>query len=68
MTGQQLKALRTYLGLTQQAFAESIGTNRYKISHWEAGRNEISSAYLQIIEAKYSEQLPEVLLVKDKEK
>jgi DNA-binding transcriptional regulator YiaG len=60
MTKEILKALRTYLGLTQQQFAESIGTNKYKISHWEAGRNQISPAYQSLIEAKYPEELDSI--------
>ena len=33
----RVKALRTYLGLTQQAFADELGVRQQTVSEWEKG-------------------------------
>jgi DNA-binding transcriptional regulator YiaG len=60
MTGTKLKALRTYLGLSQRQFSESIGTGHDVICRWEAGKHKISLAYQKVIEAKYRKELKRI--------
>jgi DNA-binding transcriptional regulator YiaG len=33
----RVKSLRTYLGLTQQAFADELGVRQQTVSEWEKG-------------------------------
>ena len=35
--GSRVRALRTYLGMTQQELAEELGTRQQTISEWETG-------------------------------
>ena len=46
---KQLKKLRKALGLTQQEFADKIGTGRNNIAKYETGVNEPSNAVISLI-------------------
>jgi DNA-binding transcriptional regulator YiaG len=60
MTPEKLKALRTYLGLTQTAFAEKIGTVKNRISEWERGKKNIGKAYQHIIKTTFKKELKQI--------
>jgi DNA-binding XRE family transcriptional regulator len=36
--GRRVRALRTYLGVTQEELAEELGTRQQTISEWETGK------------------------------
>lgn len=42
MTSNQLRALRSKLGLTQAGLAERLGVTRDAVASWETGRSPIS--------------------------
>lgn len=46
---ERIKQLRTYLGLTQQEFAEKLGMKRNSIANYETGRNEPIDAVVALI-------------------
>jgi DNA-binding transcriptional regulator YiaG len=49
---EKIKALRDYLGLTQQQLAEELGVRQQTISEWEVGVYEprrSTSKYLNLI-------------------
>ena len=50
--GERIKNLRKALGLTQQEFADRIGTTRNNIAGYETGRREPSAAAINLIIAK----------------
>jgi len=39
MNGDEIKALRKSLGMTQKEFAESLGTHQVVVSRWETKRH-----------------------------
>lgn len=45
----RLKELRTYLNLTQQEFADRLGTSRNNIAGYEIGRRSPSDAVISLI-------------------
>ena len=49
MQPEELKALRTHLGLTQEKLAEKIGTRKTQICQWERGKHRISKAYVILL-------------------
>ena len=54
---EKIKALRKKLELTQQQFAEFLGTSQVLISYWETGRGNpapISQKFLSLIAEKIS--------------
>ena len=58
---KRIQALRRYLGLTQRALAEKLGTRQQTISEWETGMYEprgASSTLLSMIaeQAKFEYQ------------
>ena len=48
MIGEDLRALRKRLGLTQAEFAEKIGRKRNQVNAYEAGREKIPAS-IQIL-------------------
>jgi putative transcriptional regulator len=38
MSGKEVRALRTRLGLSQTELAKKLGMNRSIVAHWETGR------------------------------
>ena len=50
--GERIKNLRKALALTQQEFADRIGTTRNNIAGYETGRREPSAAAINLIIAK----------------
>lgn len=46
---ERIKQLRSYLGLTQQEFADRIGIKRNSIANYEIGRNEPIDAVASLI-------------------
>lgn len=46
---ERIKQLRSYLGLTQQEFADRIGIKRNSIANYEIGRNEPIDAVVSLI-------------------
>jgi DNA-binding transcriptional regulator YiaG len=51
-TPEKIKALREYMGLTQRALAEELGTRQQTISEWETGMyrpRRSTSKYLALI-------------------
>ena len=45
----RLKELRTHLNLTQQEFADKLGTSRNNIAGYEIGRRSPSDAVVSLI-------------------
>jgi DNA-binding transcriptional regulator YiaG len=45
MTPNQIKALRTALGLTQQQLADTIAATQVTIARWETGVSHPTGAY-----------------------
>jgi DNA-binding transcriptional regulator YiaG len=50
MTAQQIKALRTRLGLTQGQMAERLGVARPTYQQWEYGRRKPRRPTLKLLE------------------
>jgi transcriptional regulator with XRE-family HTH domain len=46
VTGQNIQALRTKLGLTQEALAQYLNTSREQVAYYEAGSRTVSSSHL----------------------
>ena len=42
MTGQEVRAARRRLGLTQAAFAKRVGVERVTLARWEVGLNPVN--------------------------
>ena len=49
MTGEEIKALRLRLGLTQTELGEAIGVFWNTVSRWEAGKMEPSTLALRAL-------------------
>jgi putative transcriptional regulator len=49
MTGEEIKALRLRLGLTQAELGEAIGVFWNTVSRWEAGKMEPSTLALRAL-------------------
>jgi len=45
----RIQALRQYLGLTQQAMADQLGTRQQTISEWETGMYQPRGASLKLL-------------------
>lgn len=63
-SGDEIRAVRTHLGLSQERFAEAFGLNLVSLRKWEQGRAEpeqTTCLLLRMIEADHSgvEQLME---------
>lgn len=56
MTGQQLRQLRHYEGLTMQQFAEKIGTSRTTICAIETNEREMSDS----VRSKIARAFPKI--------
>lgn len=52
--GEQIKALRKALHLTQQEFADRLQLGRSNISMYEIGRNEVGEATIKLICREFS--------------
>lgn len=50
MTKEQIKELRTKLGMTQKEFADKVGTTIQTISNWENGVFEPLPVYQKKLE------------------
>jgi DNA-binding transcriptional regulator YiaG len=46
MTGEEIKALRMSLGLTQSELAEKIGTTKHRVSDWENNKHKAGKPYV----------------------
>lgn len=46
ITGQNIKMLRTKVGLTQDALAQYLGTSREQVAYYENGSRSVSSKHL----------------------
>lgn len=46
ITGQNIQAIRTSVGLTQEALAKYLNTSREQIAYYEAGSRSVSSTHL----------------------
>jgi transcriptional regulator with XRE-family HTH domain len=52
MDGEQVKALRETLGMTQQEMADYLGLrHRSQVTHLENGRTRVAGAKLRLLEA-----------------
>lgn len=47
MTGEELKALRLQLHLSQESFAFLLGARPNQISRWESGKVKMGKLYLE---------------------
>ena len=54
MDGEQLKAKRLELGLTQNQIADELGISSSRISEWENGMFAISNSYRRLLEMYFS--------------
>ena len=50
MAKEEIKAIRSSLGLSQAEFAESLGVNQTAVSHWENGLRRPSGAAAILIQ------------------
>jgi len=51
MTGAELLAARTALGLTQGSLATALGAGRRSVQHWEAGERAIPETVARVMRA-----------------
>lgn len=49
MTKEQIKQIRTSLGLSQAGLAEKLGCRKATVTDWETGKVSISKAYEQLL-------------------
>jgi DNA-binding transcriptional regulator YiaG len=49
MTPNQIRAIRSRLGLTQQELADMIAASQVTVARWETGVNEPKGAYLKAL-------------------
>jgi DNA-binding transcriptional regulator YiaG len=49
MTGQELKALRHQMGLTQKELAEKIGVPWNTVARWEVGMRKIAEPIARLV-------------------
>ena len=52
--GERIKELRSFLGLTQQQFADSLGIKRNTIAKYETGRGDPIDAVVSLICKTYN--------------
>ena len=45
MTGEEVKMIRHMIGVTQEKFAQMLGTTTTTVSRWESGRVKPSRLY-----------------------
>lgn len=50
MTKEEIKRVRQELGMSQQAFAQALGTAKARVSDWERGRHKITKPFVLLIE------------------
>ena len=50
MTGDELKQLRTRLGLTQDELGQRLGVARVTVARWELGLRQISEPMARLIQ------------------
>lgn len=48
MTLARIKAIRTALGVSQEAFARMLGVGVVTINRWEAGRTPVLPLYVEV--------------------
>jgi transcriptional regulator with XRE-family HTH domain len=53
MSGEELKKLRTDKKLTQEQFADKLGTTKNRISEWENNKFKISKSYTKLLETLF---------------
>lgn len=63
-----LKALRTRLGITQQALAEKLSTSQQTVARWESGSSQIPTKYLKDMAVLLGCSIPSLLGVDAKGK
>jgi DNA-binding transcriptional regulator YiaG len=56
MKAEELKHYRDLHNLSQSELAKEIGTNKARISEWENGKHEISSAYERLLKNFFKEK------------
>lgn len=56
-TPSEIAALRTALGLTQDALAERLGVNRSNVSRWETGATQPRGSARKLLDV-LAEQVP----------
>lgn len=49
MDGAKIREIRRSQGLTQQEFAEKLGTSRFMVNRWEAGVHQPNFEYVKRI-------------------
>lgn len=49
MTSEQVKAIRTELGMTQEGFAYALGTTFVTVNRWENGKSKPSKIWVRQI-------------------
>jgi DNA-binding XRE family transcriptional regulator len=50
VTGQELKQVRAYLGLTQAEMAQKIGVTRNTVARWEVGLRRIPEPIIRLVQ------------------
>lgn len=60
LDGEQIKALRKKLKLTQESFGNVLGYSKSYISKIESGREVVTQEFIKIVFSKYSAQLKEI--------
>ena len=61
-TAERVRALRQHLGLTQQQFAEELGTEQQRVSEWETGMHQpsrITTTLLSLVAERNSFVYPD---------
>jgi len=51
MTGEQVKAIRQGLGLSQEQFAQTLGVSYTTVNRWERGHTQPTGTALQMLMA-----------------
>ena len=49
MTADEIKALRLYLGLSQEKFAQLLSVSRRQVARWEAGESTPRPVYEKLL-------------------
>jgi transcriptional regulator with XRE-family HTH domain len=50
MTGDELKALRIKLGLTQEELGERLGVTRVTVARWEIGLRKVPELAVRLVQ------------------
>jgi DNA-binding transcriptional regulator YiaG len=57
ITGEQVRAARSKLGISQERMAYELGASVTTVNRWENGRTHVTHAYRKILSAYFARRL-----------